>query len=437
MSKALGIQRELAITTAEFGRKLATVVDDAIFHELPPDHAELTTYAHRLRLCNQDNNLWTATDLHTRDGELYDGTGRFWHCGSKLCPYCLSRISRRNRSKLRRAIHAQKLLSGENYEFITLTQVNLGQPLNIARSIFNRAWTLFRKNRWFTRTIVGASKSEEFTFTKTGYNYHCHILARAKYIDYNDLRFHWTAALKKSYDLHKLILTPATKDGMVLVQCDRLGQASKTVWRTKPNASGERQPQTQTVQAAILECCKYITKSDSWSKIPKHDLLEICRIRRFPRMFELIGSFKIPTLCVVGDEQIKSEEQSTTAATPTGDDPGNKNNDRLNKTILDTKTLSDAPENETWRDIVRTKGALVYLEHLESQIEHSYPHRCRQLKQLYPYATFKRLRNTPQPDTAYVKHRFELIERERTYKSWFYGDLERSLQDHPRPTIVR
>jgi|GEM_PF-5205714 len=343
--------REKALTVAEYGRELAATLDDAIITELPHDAELLTIYAHRLRLCNNPGNIWTATDLHNDTGELFEGNGRFWHCGSKLCPYCLSKTSKANRKQLRAAIEEQQLLVGEHYHFITLTMPNLGIPLLEARRIMNLAWSLFRKRQWFKQTIIGGCKSEEFTFTKRGYHYHTHVLVRSRYVNFSSLRHFWTEALSVAFARSGRDLSIATSDGLAIANCQRV----------------------RSLQDAIQEVAKYVTKTSSWKKIPTADLLDVCRIRRFPRMFEFFGSFRLSCRVACG-EQIDAD---------------------LNKTILDTGSLSDGETAENWRDTVTHGDAVAYLDRLHEQFHDAFAIRREQLIRKYPFATFRRCKPPP------------------------------------------
>lgn len=364
--------RDKAIAFAEHGRSLAAAVNDAVLSQLPDDYNELLSYAGRVRLCCQDSNIWTAEDLHTKKGECYDAAGRFWHCGHKLCPYCVARHSQRNRRRLREIIEQQKLYVGENYHFLTLTLPNQGIGLLEARKLFNDAWEVFRKRKWFRTTIKGGCKSEEFTLTKQGYHYHGHVLVRSKYISYSSFRHFWTESLKHSFRKNGRQLTIKTADYMAMANSKRVHSLSN----------------------AIKEVAKYITKTDTWKNIPKSDLLDICRIRRFPRMFEFFGTFK-SSGCVAGEEQGQAES---------------------NKTILDTRSLSDAEKPTYWRGNSRRLGAVEYLTELQDKITNTYQIRTEQLKRHYPYASFKRLKPNPgDPIRVVVRLIDEINDRKRVF----------------------
>lgn len=361
--------RERALTFSHFGRELAAAIDDAILAALPDDHEELTIYAHRLRMCNRNDNVWIASDLHNKHGEAYDGSGRFWHCGLKLCSYCVAKTSRANRKKLRDTIEGQKLIVGENYQMLTLTIVNKGVPLLQARQLLNDAWSVFRKKTWFRQTIIGGCKSEEFTLTKLGYHYHMHVLVRSKYIDWHKLRYFWTLAVEHSFALNGETLRIRNKDGLLNAQAKRISSTDD----------------------AIKEVAKYITTAGTWQDIPTGDLLDICRIRRFPRMFEMFGTFAHHS-----ESRVASDEQED-----------------QNKTILGTQVLTDDLNETGWREKVAAHGAVAYLGHLETEIIDQSLYRIEQLRHKYTAATFWRVKPLPIDYVEDAKNRLLNLERAR------------------------
>lgn len=344
--------RQSQIANSESGREISYAIRDALLDSKPDDYPELLILSERIKLCNDSANIWTANDLHNSEtGELYNGAGRFWCCGSKLCPFCVKRASKKNKKNLRAALSVQRLFVGEDYRFITLTMPRQQMPLLKCRAIMNTAFALFRKRKWFKETIKGGAKSEEFTVNSKGFNYHFHLLARSKYVSFAKLRSEWSECLHLSFAKFGLIISFATSDGLAIVNCKRI----------------------TSLDDAINEVSKYITKSDSWRKLKQLDLLEIARIRRFPRMFELLGTFKIP----------KPEN----AILDLGESA---------ETILDTTTLSDgitdAETNLDWRKQLRRSNPSDYLAKLRDEIRESYFFRRDQLKFKYPFASFRRVR---------------------------------------------
>lgn len=359
--------RDRALARSEQGRATSAALRDAVFETLPSNSEELLIHAHRIQLCNQSGNVWLANDMHNADGECFDGSGRFWNCGSKLCPSCVARQSAKNRKRLRHALEQQRLMIGEHYGLITLTLPHEGLPLLTCRKILLTAWQLFRKRKWFTDTIRGCAKSEEFTLTRRGFNYHCHLLVRSRYVSYHKLRSEWTECLVKAFDFHGKSLSIATADNLAVAHYRRI----------------------TSLDAAVNEVAKYVTKSDSWSKLRSEDLVAVASIRRFPRMFELLGSFKIPLLASVVDEGDLGEDEA----------------------YLDTTSLSDGDSCPGWRGKLQQLGAAAYLTHLGDEISEKSAFRIEQLKHRFPMAKFSRLKAPPNPTPEAVLSLIDRIAR--------------------------
>jgi hypothetical protein len=310
-------RKDVAESRISFGNSSALSLRLAIRQHDPHNEILLGLY-HRLQACAFRQNHWIGEDLHNAEtGELYEGNGNFWGCGSRLCPSCVAKLSRRSRKQLRLALEEQKLNVGENYQFITLTMPNPGLPLLQTRAIMDRAWSLFRKRDFFKEKIRGGSKSEEFTVTENGYHYHFHLLCVCRFLSYDRLRQEWTDCLIKAFDKYNQTCEIQTSDGLAMVKVERV--------------SGKR-----NIENAVLEVCKYITKNDSWEKIPPSDLIEIASIKRFPRMFELFGCFRAGRMN--GDSA-----SSIDAAPKEASEKYKESNGKY--TILDTKQISDVSDS--------------------------------------------------------------------------------------------
>jgi len=259
------------LDTFEAAFQLTSAIKQAIRAKKPSDKELLAALALRINLCNSPENHWIVKDaINYSSGEVFQATSSYWQCGSKLCPSCIRAQSRRSRKKLREAMGSQQLKAGERYYFVTLTVPNPRRSLLVTREIVNDAWVSFRRRKTFVDLVIGGVKSEEFTLTTNGYHYHLHLIIRSKYIRYNDFRRCWTESLDSAFTKAKIDYAIKTTDGLAIINLQPL----------KPN------------EGAIQEVCKYVTKSDSWTKMPQSELLDIARIERWPRMFELFGSFK-------------------------------------------------------------------------------------------------------------------------------------------------
>lgn len=365
------------------GVMVTSSLRDAIADIKPDDYLTLTLLAHRIDACNDERNHWLASDLHNDDGELYDGGGRFWSCGSKLCPSCLAKQARRNRSRLREAIGKQKLRTGENLHFVTFTMPNPGLDLITTRSIMNRAWSLLRKRQYWKQLVKGGCKSEEFTVTAKGFHYHMHQILRAGFISYSKLKSEWTECLQKAaLDVADHSMTFATSDKLAIVNVQRV----------------------RSVDSAIKEVAKYITKADAWSKLESSTLLDLARIRRFPRMFELFGTFALAD----------TAERPSRASLEVSIQPLNNNQLRDIEAILDTQSISDGELFEpSWRGRANRVGAAEYLAELHQRIGEAVEIRKGQLKRKYHAATFLQV-NSERPPL--VPRTLEFIARIREAK---------------------
>lgn len=358
--------REKALIRSDTGRKIAASIRDALILDPRDNAAELAVHAHRIQTCNADGNIWTGRDLHNSDGECFDGSGRFWNCGSKLCPSCVARQSKRNRNNLRHAIDAQKLRLGESLGMITLTFPTTDLPLLKARRIMLIAWQLLRKRKWFKDTIIGAARSEEFTLTRRGFHYHQHILTRSRFVSYHMLRSEWTHCIKVAFDREDQPISIATADGLAVAHYRRC----------------------TSVSSAVNEVAKYITKADSWNKLRPQDLLDVASIVRFPRMFELIGSFALRSVVASVDEADLGLEQD----------------------YLDTTSLSDGEQVTGWRSRLRSVGAAAYLQEFGDEVTAKSLFRIEQLKHRYPAAQFHRLKAPPLPNAEAVLRFLDAID---------------------------
>lgn len=342
--------RAKAEERAEAGRNVAAAIRDALHVELPADANVLAVLSHRIERCNSPTNLWHGTDLHTEFGEAYDGSGRFWMCGSKLCPNCVQRQSRRARKMLRFVMQNEKLVTGTHHHFVTLTIPTQDLGLLDARNIVNHAWSVFRKKTFFRKNFKGGFKSEEFTINAKGFHYHLHVLATSRFLNYDSLRHYWSEAVRHAFEIAGRELKTGFSDGTVWAHVTRVWSREK----------------------AIAEVAKYITKSDSWGKLSQRDLLDACRIERWPRMVEFFGSWKLALSGVAVPE----------------------NDDEENKTILDTESITDDVSARSWRDDVRERGAVRYLSDLEAQIIDQTLFRQDQLRRKYTAAKLVR-QNSP------------------------------------------
>lgn len=339
------INREL--TRIALAEQTCTELRLATPKALPHQKPQLQALEGRIALCNHRSNTWLIPDAYNNyDGTLAHATNRYWRCNSKLCPSCLAHNALLNRRKLRQALSKQNPKRNERYYFITLTIPNPDKDLIVTRSIVNYAWTLFRKRKMCASLFRGGVKSEEFTVTPRGIHYHLHAIVLSTWFLYNELRRIWTECVEASFAAYELQFNCPTVDGLLQV-------------KIKPITPSEK---------SIMELCKYITKSDSWSKIGHEHLIDVAMQSRWHRMFELFGSF-------------------SDRATP---------QPRSVPPIVHKESLSDggfAPCRRSWRRKVETIDVEVYLIDLEDHIAKIRQWQFRQLQYRFPNRIITDLEN--------------------------------------------
>ena len=241
------------------------------------------------------------------------------------------------------------------------------------KKIFNKAWTLFRKRKYFIENIRGAAKGEEFTFTENGYHYHAHLLCISKFLRFQEFRNEWTKCVRKAFEEYDTSFDVNTKDGLLNVVIKKVTSSKKGL------------------KDAIQQVCKYLTKSDSWEKIPEKDLVEIASKKRAWRMFELIGSFR----------KVKDINKAKNSSKKTGNDSQDN--------ILDIQYLSDGEGSDSdslsssspriklkkrrraldWRKHIEKFGLDSYIERLKGEVKSAQRYRRGYLRFKHLYASLK------------------------------------------------
>jgi hypothetical protein len=397
-----------------------TLAPDVIAALLSSDKPVMRAQAERIRRCCSDDNLFVGVDFHTSDGELFEGKGSLWACNSRLCPNCVGKLGSRHRKQIRYVMENQKLMVGENWYFPTFTMPNLNLvdlPVSLIGEIHQCAWRRFcsietrtnKRKTWFQKTIRGGFKNCEFTYTENSvYHYHTHGLFVAKSSIQRDkfyeIRFHWTKALQFAFKkfnvewecrtgkkkfISALYSFLFSKPKMSLFLNAR--ETTKFVGLANVNVvkvDGKNREDT------ISELCKYVTKNDSWSKIPLDQLEVVVAVPRLWRMFESFGvcrqtarqldkiSVKIPEN-YEHDHQFESTNQGV-----------NSNGD----TYIYTKNLNDRrfPSSNLkrrvpWRIRVSEIPFQQYKMELDEEVRYAQRFRRFQLQRRFQFATFQTL----------------------------------------------
>jgi hypothetical protein len=279
----------------------------AILTDKKPARELIHAHALRLEYCASEQNLLINAGRPVRA----------WRCNSKLCDYCVARQSYKNRARLRNALNQQRIPTGSNLNFITLTIKNPTLGPTATRALLEATWRKFTKTRTFADLFRGGSKSEEFTVTSNGFHFHLHLLAVTKYIHFNELRRRWTECYIAAYrDIYNDDPAINTADGRLLIKVLRVTEREN----------------------AIAEVTKYVTKTFTLGRLDHKALAQIALIQRWHRSFELFGSFRV---------------------------------DKEEKTILDNKDLSAGFPRHIipWQQLVLKIGLPRYAELLASEVE--------------------------------------------------------------------
>jgi hypothetical protein len=387
--------------------------------ELDPEQFdELMALTKRMEFCSERANHYLADDMHSEQtGETFAGFGHLFPCSSKLCHACAANYGKRNHKTAAAAINEVKLVrrTYKDYEtgktreqqellrFITLTMPPIVAGNLETLKILADAWERFRKTDFFKNYVSGFARDAEFTTRKDGtYHAHIHLIAASVFIPEDLIKKFWTKCVEAAFEKAGLEFRAETASGYCVVNLELAGD----------------------VESATRELCKYITKSDSWSEVPKAHLLEMASVARWPKMFSLGGTFAAAALRLE-----RQRAAARAAAKAMSSDSAHAAMDAERESYLDTKSLSGGfsseetsgePPTETeaeaaaeakrrkkpnWRKLVRKIGLDRYLIILEAQVSAQRLYRKIQLREKYPLATFKDLtgRTWAQPRTEFVE----------------------------------
>jgi hypothetical protein len=287
--------------------------------------------------CAASENSWFASSLHSENEatgltELFDGVGVLAGCGSRLCPACSGDLRRRSRKRARAGLKAAENAGG--LRFVTLTQPTpRGASLVQVLKVFQDAWRRLNKKQFWMDRALGVVKGVEFTVNDLGYHVHAHLIVIGSYIERDkaqelksvewrqhkkdvaagrglrlveteklptlgNLQDAWESCLRAAWSEAGWLVIDADDDpasafaGGVFVDMRSasggVGVDVRAV-RSKKSKYGDADASDISTADALKEVLKYVTKSDSWLKLPDAHLVEVASVRRWSRMFELLG----------------------------------------------------------------------------------------------------------------------------------------------------
>jgi hypothetical protein len=289
------------------------------------DEAEAKTAADLMRQCSHVENVWHAEGFRNDTGESYEAFGTLFACNCRLCSFCVAAQRKKARRRAREGWKRARLRVREKWFLVTLTMPTMAASragLLLTLRVCQDAWRAFTKDGLWKEHSRAGIKGVEFTLGKAhkdegrawdagrdGYHVHMHLLCVAVWVNTAKLRQDWTRCLERAWRANGIEQGINTSDGLAV--CHSRFVSNRRVKRSGSIISAE---------GAVNEVAKYITKGESFLTIPEDQLLEVAAVRRWPRMFELIGDCRAQ-----GDDQEPD-------ASATGPD------------YLDTKNLSAAKD---------------------------------------------------------------------------------------------
>ncbi len=397
-------KRAEAIAVADYRSERGEVVAALVAAAATAANDEVSLgYAERMRACADRQNFYYGEDfLDSSTGELFSGFNNLFGCGLKLCQSCMARSAARNRRIALRVLEHTELLNKEHYcfitggyiveqeqhRFVTLTMPKISKSLKVSSKIQKRSWDLLRKLKFTKTYLPGIIKTAEFTVRiDRTYHNHLHLLAISYFIPESLIKEAWTSCVKTAFAEFGVDFEAAQANVNLKLVYD--------------------------LQGAVKEVCKYITKSDSWEKIPAEHLLEITRIKRWDRMFEISGRFR-QTLA-----KLKIQDAAAADALSSFLDKKSTFTDGVARElnyfntdgITDGELSSDLgcseeipakpdeilkkPKRESWRDIIERDGLEKYKEIFYRQVEYAQKIRKLRLILKFPTASFSDLDGRP------------------------------------------
>lgn len=229
-------------------------------------------------------------------GTFHAGTS-FWRSSLRLDPNWMEAMRRRSRNRAAEAMKMmmdglsteEKLARKEGWrQRLTLKLLTLTMPhheatdtLSEVRRI-NKALELMKKRIWWKSTVAGGIKGVEDALDADGPHVHVHMLILSRFVDREELIEEWRYCLDQATrDLYGFGLAEGCVPFVDVRQVRKkgTGKAGESIgW-----------------EDALNETTKYVTKPADFlrpkdgRKIPRQVLLDICEVRRWPRMFELLG----------------------------------------------------------------------------------------------------------------------------------------------------
>lgn len=281
--------------------------------------------------CAGRDNLYVASDLHTKDAELFNGNGTLASCGVRMCPSCTAMRARHTRRTGRALLEyvnanwrelkakqraeyvaklqkAKRVSTREHYKakiqsldkyglkwrFMTLTPFHVpGVSLVKCLEVVIDAYTYLQRHKAFKENVQVSMRGTEFTLGKAwekagrkwsidfdGYHPHHHVMMYSAFVDFDEMRSAWTECLMKAYSEHGIAIQPETVGS-------RDGKANLQILTIK--TSGIQNGKEVSLRTALQETLKYQTKGNTWASLPAGELVKAAEVSKWPRIFGVTG----------------------------------------------------------------------------------------------------------------------------------------------------
>jgi hypothetical protein len=342
-------------------------------------------HAGRIGKCSLKTNHYLATNLFDKNGECFDGYGSFWGCNSKFCQPCQKRAASGNQKSARQAIENtrmrkhvkhfcwaknKQITERERLRTIVLTMPKIKAACLLSLEILQRAWSLLRKRDLWRDYVTACVKSHEFTVrVDDSYHAHSHLIVGGFFIPEHLLKAEWKYCVEKAFIEFGFDYAVLTEH---LVDSDKLNVQIKLV---------------HSLDKALKEVCKYMTKNESWSQIPAVHLLELANVKRFPRMFDMGGRFRDT-----------AKRFNKRAALIKARRKAKADEAKCDQYYVQTNGIIDGEQKQiiqptrkrkkNWRDRVGFLGSEVYLLLLDKEISKTVEVRKAFLAKKYPLSSF-------------------------------------------------
>lgn len=246
-----------------------------------------------------DESNHAAGVLDATEGQVFHAGTSFWKSSLRLDPNWMETMRRRSRHRAHVALKAMidGLTPEEKaarqygwrqrltFKLITPTMPHLTgtSTLDETRRL-NKAIELLKKRALWRGAVAGGVKGVEDALDADGPHVHAHILVLSQYINRDQLGIEWRDCLD--------VATRSVYGFGLAEDCLVLPPHIKLVRK-------KHGPPSDDVigwEDALNETTKYITKpadflkrDDRGRRVSRETLLDICEVRRWPRMFELLG----------------------------------------------------------------------------------------------------------------------------------------------------